>query len=144
MKRAGKAHWLVIAGLASLVVVAALFAFGRDSAGDAAHDFMSALAKGDVDKLTELSYYPGASKDELKKKWDFTVHKAGKYYRFLGRIVNVTQTDNENAAAVMQITRNADGGGYEEKFQLPLVKEGDEWKVDVRAISRSMYPGLPR
>lgn len=144
MKQAGKAHWLVIAGIASILVVVGLFLFAQDSAGDTAHRFMTALAKGDVETLTELSYYPEGSKEELKEKWDFAVNKAGKHFLFFGRIVNVSQSAPDTAAATMQITKNPQAGGYEEKFQLPLVKEGGDWKVDVRTISRTMYPALPR
>ena len=35
-------------------------------------------------------------------------------------------------------------GAYEELYELPMVKVGDDWKVDVRGISREFYPGLPR
>jgi hypothetical protein len=53
MKQAGKAHWLTIAGILSVFVVAGLFFFGKDPVATTAGDFMSALAKGDVDTLTE-------------------------------------------------------------------------------------------
>lgn len=144
MKQAGKAHWLTIAGIVSIFVVAGLFFFAKDSAATTASDFMSALAKGDVDKLTELSSFQGATKEELKEKWRFSVKEVAPHYLFVWRIVAVTRSDENSAAARMQVVRNPDQGGYEENFQLPLVKEDGEWKVDIRAVNRGLYPGMPR
>lgn len=144
MKRAGRAHWLTIAGILSVFVVAGLFFFGKDAATTTAADFMSALAKGDVETLTELSLFPGATKEELKEKWRYTVKEVGPHYFFAWNIVAVTRSDENNAAARMKVIRNLDRGGYEENIQLPMVKENGEWKVDVRAINRALYPGLPR
>jgi hypothetical protein len=145
MNRAGKAHWLTVAGIASVLVVAGLFMFGKDDAGETASAFMTALAKGDVDKLTQLSYYEGTSKEVLRKRWEFTVKRAAPHFMFIWRISAVTHMDEDDAVATLQVIRNAETGqGFEEKFQLPLLKANDEWKVDIRAISRNMYPGLPR
>lgn len=144
MHRAGKAHWLTILGILSIFVIAFLAFFSRDSAASTAADFMVALSKGDAKRLTELSYFPGVSPEEVQKKWDFTVD-AGKYYRFTWRITNVSQSDETSGAATMQVTRNAaSGSSYEEKHQLPLVKTDDGWKVDVPSINRLLYPALPR
>lgn len=144
MKQAGKAHWLIVAGIASLLVVLGLFFFGKDNAALTASEFMKALGKGDVDKLVALSYYEGGDRQTLREKWDFAVHRAGPHYIFAWRIAGIQKSDPENAAAVLMVTRNADQGGYEEKFQLPLVQKGGDWKVDVRAINRLLYPALPR
>ncbi|HRK21582.1 MAG TPA: DUF4878 domain-containing protein [Fimbriimonadaceae bacterium] len=144
MHRSGKAHWLTIVGILSVVAIGALMLFARDSAGSSAGQFMTALGKGDVDTLTKLSYIEGVPSEEVRKKWEFTTD-VGKHYMFRWRIVNITQSDDKTAAATMQVTRNsAAASGYEEKFQLPLVKIGDDWKVDVTAISRGLYPALPR
>lgn len=144
MKQAGRAHWLTIAGILSVFVVAGLFFFGKDSAATTAGDFMSALAKGDVDTLTELSFFQGATKEQLREKWRYTVKEVGPHYVFAWRISGITRSEENSAAAKMQVIRNLDQGGYEENFQLPLVKENGDWKVDVRSISRAMYPGLPQ
>ena len=144
MKQAGKAHWLTIAGILSVFVVAGLFFFGKDSAATTAGEFMSALAKGDVDTLTELSWFQGATKEQLKEKWRYSVKEVGPHYVFAWKINAVTRSGDDSAAARMQVIRNLDAGGYEENFQLPLVKDNGNWKVDVRSISRAMYPGLPK
>lgn len=144
VKQAGRAHWLIVAGITSVLLVVGLFLFARDSAAETATGFMTALSKGDVDKLVELSYFDRTSTDELRKKWDFAVHRAGPHYLFAWRVENVSQADSENAAAMMAVTRNIDQEGFEEKFQLPLVKKDGSWKVDVRAINRTLFPALPR
>jgi hypothetical protein len=145
MKRAGKAHWLTLAGIVSIFIVIGLFLFAKDDVAETTGGFMNALARGDVGRLVELSYYPEINQDQLKKKWDFTVNRAGPHYRFSYRIVNITHSDPSTAAATLMVIRNVDSGSsYEEKFQLPLVKDRDQWKVDIRAISRTLYPGLPR
>jgi hypothetical protein len=144
MYQAGRAHWLTIAGLASLLVVAGLFFFGQDRAGKVAHAFMTALGEGDVDALVQHSFYPGASSEELRDRWKFAVERAGPNYRFAWRIVGITKASEETAAAVMMVVRNPGPTSFEEKIQLPLQKEKGEWKVDVRAIDRKLYPALPR
>jgi hypothetical protein len=144
MKQAGKAHWLTIAGILSIFVVAGLFFFAKDPVAKTANDFMVALAKGDVDTLTELSSFQGASKEELKEKWRFTVKEVAPHYMFAWKILSIARSDENTAAARLMVRRNADQGGFDENFQLPLVKENGEWKVDVRSISRAMYPGLPQ
>ena len=143
MKRAGKAHWLVIAGIASILVIAGLFFFGKDGAGETARNFMMALSKGDAQTLTDLSYVSETPKEELLKRWKFAT-EVSKHYLFIWRITGVTHTDSQTAAATMQVTRNPDGEGYVEKFELPLTKTDGSWKVDVRGINRSLYPALPR
>ena len=144
MKQAGKAHWLTIAGILSIFVVAGLFFFAKDPVGETANDFMVALAKGDIDTLTELSSFQGATKEQLKEKWRFTIEEVAPHYMFAWKILSVARSDENTAAARMMVRRNADRGGFDETFQLPLVKENGEWKVDVRSISRAMYPGLPQ
>jgi len=144
VKQAGKVHWLIVAGIVSVVLVVGLFLFARDSAAETASGFMKALGSGDVDTLVKLSYLDNTSADEMRKKWDFAVHRAGPHYLFAWQLDNVVQSDSENAAASMQVTRNIDQESFQEKFQLPLVKHDGKWLVDVRAINRKLYPALPR
>lgn len=144
MKRAGKAHWLMIAGVASILVLLGLVIFGRDSAGEAAAEFMTALGNGNAEKLTALTFLGTGTEEEMRKKWEFATKRAAPYYRFTWRITNVTESGPSDANVTLQVMRNASASSYEEKFQLPLVKVKDEWKVDVRSVSSQMYPGLPR
>lgn len=144
MHRSGKAHWLTIVGILSIVLIGVLALFSRDSPAATAGSFMDALGDGDLDKLVDLSYMPGDTPDQVRKKWAFTLD-AGKYYRFTYRITHVAQSDEKTGAATMQVVRNAiAGSSYEEKYQLPLVKVDGKWKVDANSISRGLYPALPR
>jgi hypothetical protein len=144
MKQAGRAHWLILAGVASVIAVVVLFLFAKDSTTDTAGAFLRALGKGDVDTLVDLSFYDQASKEELREKWDFAVNRAGPHYIFAWKLVGSVQSDEETAAVSVMFVRDYDKGGYEQKLQIPLVKREGRWLVDVRAIDRSVYPALPR
>jgi hypothetical protein len=141
MKRAGKVHFLVVAGIVGIVVVVALLLSGQKSPMTAADEFMRALAKGDVDTLVAMSY-TSQPKDELREDWDFAVNKAGKYYQFMYKLKYMKQNDPNNAVVAMDLEKRS--VGYAENFQLSMVKDAGEWKVDVRSISRNMFPALPR
>jgi hypothetical protein len=81
----------------------------------------------------------------MRKKWDFAVNRAGKYYLFTYKITSARQIDENNAQVTMQFTKDAgDPSSYDAKYEIPLVKVGNEWKVDVKAISRELYPAIPR
>lgn len=108
---------------------------------------MTALAKGDVDTLTKMTYLgANTSEDQIRKEWNFACNTAGKHYVFMWRITSSMEQDPGKVGSVqMQVTRNANTpGSYEEGFQLPMLKVNGQWKVDVRGISRQMYPALPR
>lgn len=143
--RAGRANWLVVGGLAGLVVVTVLFAFSGESPEVATVRFMNALAKGDVDTLTAMSYTAGESKDAMKKEWEYAVKVAGPYYQFSYSIVSSVSPDSNSATVRMKVYRNINrGSSFEEKFELPLVKRDGQWKVDIRSLDRRLYPQLPR
>jgi hypothetical protein len=145
MRQSGKASVITILAIAAILVVVGLLAFSRESLGSVGGRFMEALRVGDVPKLTKLSYLGSMPEEEMRKQWDFAVNHAGKYYIFGYRITSSRDVDGKSGSVSMQVLRNPDHpGAYEEAFQLPMVKVGDEWKVDVRSISRQLYPGLPR
>ena len=142
---AGRVSPFALFGVAAFALIGVGFYFAAESVGTVGSNFMDALARGDAAKLTELSYMDKLSKPEIRKKWDFTVTKAAPYYRFAWRVASANATAENTAYVRLQVQRNVDGGGaYDEKFELPLVKTPEGWKVDVRAISRDLYPGLPR
>lgn len=143
MRRAGKAHLITIAVLLGLAVLGVLLMFSGDNPMGAASRFMSALAKGDVDTLTKLSYYEGP-KDKLREQWEFACKEAGEYYLFRWRVQTARIHGEDRAAVLTWIERNLGPSSFEEKIDLPMVKEDGAWKVDVRAIYRGMYPALPR
>lgn len=145
MKQSGRASLIMLATAAMVILLGMIFLFGKESLTSVGTRFMSALARGDVDTLTKMSLVGDETPEQMHKEWDFAVNTAGKHYRFFWRITSELQADERSGSVRMQITRNADTpGGYEEAFQLPLEKVNGEWKVDVRGISREMYPGLPR
>jgi len=146
MRVAGRINALYLAAIAGVIVVAVLLFMGRESLNSVGGRFMSALAKGDVDALTKMSYMGDKTPAEIHKKWEFAVNDAAKYYRFGWRISATSEPEpNVSGTVRLQVERNlGSGGSYEENFQLPMVMKNGGWKVDVGGISREMYPALPR
>jgi hypothetical protein len=152
MRKTGGVSILTIAMFAMLALIASAFVFARETIGSAGANFMDALSRHDVARLVELSYIgkqdPAAieaKKTKLKEDWDFAVNTAGKHYTFTWKISATTQSSDSSGTVTLQVTRNAaSGSGYDEKYELPMMKEGGNWKVDAGQISREMFPGLPR
>ncbi len=105
---------------------------------------MDALARGDVKKLCELSYFSQApSSKELTDEWTLATGVAGKHYNFAWRIT-ATSVTGDTATVSLGVTRNfGSAASYEENYALPMKLVNGEWKVDVVQISRELYPGLP-
>lgn len=144
-RRAGRIPWITLFLVAVVLAVAAGFVFAQRSPATVGSEFMDALARGDVGKLTDLSKIGDDPKEEVRKKWDFAVNKAGPYYRFLWTVAGAEETKADQALVRVKVQRNvANGGSYDENYQLPLVKTNDGWKVEVGGINREMFPGLPR
>ncbi|MBL8059159.1 MAG: DUF4878 domain-containing protein [Chthonomonas sp.] len=144
MKRAGRANWLTIAGTLGLLVIGVLFFLSGESSQSAAIRFMNALGKGDVVTLTSMSEIPGKSPDEIKSAWERTT-SIGKHYIFTYKIESTLNANDQVSMVRMMVIRNAErDGGYEEKFELPLIKKDGKWKVEVLGLDRRLYPGLPR
>jgi hypothetical protein len=145
MRRAGRVNIVLVGALVAIIMIGGVILMGRQSVTTVAAKFMTALAKHDVDTLTEMTYLNGRDKAEVRKKWDFAVNDAGKHYLFMWRIASSKEADPNTASVTLQMVRNIRGSGsYEEKYDLPLVKENGEWKVDVSAISREVFPALPQ
>lgn len=144
-RQAGRISPLTVFGASAVVLLGVGFFFAQESVGTVGSKFMDALARGDVTRLTEMSYMADLPREEIRKKWDFTVNKAAPYYRFTWNIAGANETKDGTGNVRLKVQRNIESGGaYDENFQLPLIKTNDGWKVDVRSISRDMYPGLPR
>ena len=147
--QSGKISLLGLAVLAIIGMILASLFFAKEDPKAVGAQFMDALARHDVEKLTSLSYTgetdtskTEVAKKELHAKWDFCVNVAGQHFPFLWKVANSNMaTENEGSVTVM-VTK---GGpmGYEEKYELPLQKEGGKWVVRVSEISRTMFPGLP-
>lgn len=144
MKKAGRAFLSVLVVAVILAAGAVFFFMAGSSPSSVANDFMVALAHGDVKQLGELSYIEGDSPQQLEDAWKVTLDR-GKYYRFFWRVKNSVQPTPDQATVTMDFQRNADqSSSYPEDYALNLVRVGGKWKVDVRQISRTMFPGLPR
>ena len=144
MKSSGRVSLVALLSVVAIGIFVSVFFFSKESLSSVGGRFMTALAKGDVDTLTKMSY-SNKSPEEIRKEWDYTVHKAGKNYNFLWRILSATQADKDTASIRVGVTGDpANGSSYEQNYGLPLVKVGDEWKVDIKGINREMYPFLPR
>lgn len=143
MVRAGRAHWITIAGIAGAVALAIVLYFGGDSPTSVANRFLVALAKGDVETLVELSYYEG-DESLLRKQWEYATRVAAPYYRFTWDIVTVKQPTEDSAAVRTSFERSYGPGSFPERFDIPLRRVNGKWMVDVRLLSRGLYPALPR
>jgi len=146
MKRSGKASWLVIIAGASILVLLGLILLAKPSPTSIANGFLVALAKGDVAKLTDMTYLGSDSdKESIRKKWDYATTVVSPHYRFVWKTVGESIPDDSSASVRIQLIRNIGSpAAFEEKYEIPLVKQDGKWLVDVRAINRDVYPGLPR
>ena len=145
MSRFLRIHWMVYVGVFGALIVAFLLLFSKEGPEIVASKFMSALVEGNPDKLTALSYYPDGSKGGLREQWQFSTQVAGKLYVFAWKIKFAKQADENSAGVAMDVIRNAQSQmSYPENYQLPLVKHEGKWLVDVRSISREMYPAMPK
>lgn len=145
MNQSGRVSLVAVLGVVAVVVVTALLFMSRESLTSLGGRFMTALSKGDVDTLTEMSYLGNRTPQQIRDEWTFTTKTAGKYYNFRYRITSAREADDKSATVTMMVERDIDSGSsYEEKRELPLVKVGNDWKVDVANISRDVYPSLPR
>lgn len=144
MKRSGRVSLVVVVAVALLVAVLALFLLAGESPRGVASRFLTALARGDTKTLAELSYLEGNTPAQIEAKWKQT-HEFSKYWVFAYGIKGVRDQDPDHSTVTLGWVKNASGSSaYEEKYELPMVRKDGKWLVDVRAISREMYPSLPQ
>jgi len=145
MKQSGRISLLALGSLVCIVFVAGLMIFSRESAASAGTRFMVALQDHDVNTLTKMSMMQGASEPDIRKQWDFAVNTAEKYYQFGFRVEGASQASDNTASVKVRIIKDIDKpGSYDVLSELPMVKVNNDWKVDVRSISRDFYNCLPR
>lgn len=142
-------------GTLGLVLVIALYViiaiWHQDTPEKAVNQFLLALAKKDVDRLVELSYWEG-SPDGLRQQWDFCVNKAAKHYVFLWKLISTHKVSNDRAAVRVTILEFRSSRGqlvYGTEVQpggmeVPVLRVDGRWKVDLMSLSRRFYPFLPR
>jgi hypothetical protein len=145
VRRAGRASVLTIVAIVAAVAAVALFFLPGEGSSTTATRFMSALASGDTATLTELSYMGETPKEEIRKKWDYTMSVAGNY-RFYWDMDGLVRVNETEAGARVKIYHGTPKPVQfrDERFTLPLVKVDNRWLVDVRSINRTMFPALPR
>lgn len=135
---------IVIAGLVSVALVAALFFFSRESPGSAGGKFMDALVRGDAKSLAEVSYLRGENRDRIEQEWNRSL-AVSRYYNFAWEITAHKALGPDRAAVMMEVVRNAASqAAFPETYQIELVRIGGRWLVDVPKLPRSLYPFLPR
>lgn len=145
MRQSGRVNVIAILAVVAVAMVLVVIFFSKQSLSTAGGEFMDALTRGDVDKLTELSVVGNETPDEIKKQWQFATQVAGRNYSFKWRVTGETQSSDTSGAVQLSVERNfGSGGSYEQNYALPMVKVGGQWKVDVANVSREMYPGLPK
>lgn len=145
MKRAGRISPLVVVGLVCILLLIPLFIFTQKGPEITAAEFMTALGKGDVDKLAEVSLIGNDDLEKRKKDWLQTI-EFGKHYYFTWRITDVVQNSPDTAAVRLQLRRNLQlaMGTDEMPYELPMKKVNGSWKIDVGSMDRDIYPSLPR
>lgn len=145
MKRAGRVHWLILTSLISAVAVIGILFSGKESPEQACHRWLLALAKHDIPTLVENTYMEGASKEEMTAAWTRTLNVSGPYYRFTWQMKKSSQPEPTRASVDVNWYKHADSPStYAENYGIPMEKVDGKWKVDVRSITRDMFPGLPR
>jgi hypothetical protein len=141
--RSGRISLVLLASLLSVALIVVLVVVSGPSPRTAAEQFMSALAKGDVDRLTELSIVHDKSKNEIHKEWELAV-KYGQTYTFSWEVGSVQQ-QGDTASVRVDVTPTIFGTApYAQPKPLQLQKVNGVWKVDVAEATRDMYPYLPQ
>lgn len=143
--RVRRVNWIVVALLLIVAAIFGLILTAGESPTTATVVFMNALGKGDVKTLADRSYFnPERSRDDIIKDWTKSI-ELGKYYRFIWKVDSDTRPTPDRATVKMTVMRDVDkGNAYDEPFSLDLIRQNGKWLVDVRSISRQLYPALPR
>ena len=145
MKRSGRFNPFIIVGVICVLILIPLFVVSKRNPENYASDFMVALSTGNADQLANLSIIGNHNLEERRQVWQQTIN-AGKYYTFTWRISDVTNVSNDRAAVILMVRRNLQTkmGEDETKYELPMQKTNDGWKVVEDQMNRDMYPFLPR
>ena len=126
---------IVAFGVLGLLAIGLILLMLRQSPEEAAREFMNALAKGDVAKLTEMSYLPDPAKP-VEEQWKDTFEKHAKNYVFAWKM--------EGSVKILIVEIRVPDLHENDVANLPLIKRDGEWKIDLRSLTRTFFPGLPR
>ena len=145
MHRSGRASPVLIVIVLFVVGLIVVALTAAESASTVTGRFMAALAVGDAETLTDLSYLEDYSREDMLEKWKYTTGVVGPYFAFQYEIKGESHPSEDQAIVWMMYTPNKGmQGSYPARFEIELHMTDDGWKVDVFTISRAMYPGLPR
>lgn len=140
MKRFGCA----LAAVAAIVAAVLIFVLASAGPQGVAQEFLIALANQDTKGLVRTSYLEGLDDEKAAKEWEKTLDRA-EYYRFTWQMKSSVVSSDTTASVAIDFYRNAArASGYAENYAIPMLKINGKWKVDVRQINRTMFPGLPR
>jgi hypothetical protein len=138
-------NFVILLGLVGLAVVLLLVFMDEAGPERAAHDFMQALAKKDIDKLTELTYLEERTAEEIRPQWDFALNKAAKHFMFLYGIDGVQKLGDDRAVAKITLIEFRGPAASEiEPVEVAMIKHEGMWKVDLTSTSRRFFPALPK
>jgi len=145
MKRSGRFNPFIFVGVLCLLILIPLFVITKRNPENYASDFMVALSTGNADNLAKLSIIGNHNLEERRQLWQQTLDSS-KYYTFTWRITDENNVSSDRAAVILMVRRNLQMkmGEDETKYELPLQKTDDGWKVVVDQMDRDMYPFLPR
>ena len=145
MLLAGKISVTLIVIVGLVVGLLAMSLLSKDSPAQAGAQFMAALAAGDAEALTELSYSDDVTKEEMLDMWKYATQVSGRYFTFTYNVTGESMPSDDTAVVNMMYAERAGmSGSVEVPYELPMKLVDGEWKVDVFALNRKMYPGLPR
>ena len=135
---------IILLGALGLIAIPVIMVMLGQSPQSAANEFMQALAAGDVETLTELSHLPDPSRP-VSDQWKDTFDLYAKNYVF-GYEMGSTEKMGPNDAVVKVTVVEFRGPEMHENdtANLPLKKVDGKWKVDLRDLTRTFFPGLPR
>lgn len=144
MHLAGKISATLIVIVAFVIGLVAMSLRPNESPTLAGAQFMAALAEGDAEALTELSYRDDLSKEEMLEMWTYTTQVVAVYFTFTYGITGESKPSEDTAVVSMDYAKRAGmSGSYDERYELPMKLVDGKWKVEVFALNRKMFPGLP-
>ena len=147
MKKSGRISFVLLAVIVAAIAAIVVFVLvsSEESPETVGSNFLRALAKGDLDTLTKLSYMDKTSDADIHKKWDYTINTAGPYFRFIYRVKGSSRVSSDSGAVIVSWTKDVQNPtAYAIDYEIPMLKIDHHWKVDVRSLNRDMFPGLPQ
>lgn len=135
---------IIVVGVLGLIAIGVVMLMLGKSPEDAAREFMSALSKGDVATLSKMSYLPEPELP-IDQQWRETFENRAKNYVFAWRLEGSEKMSSDEAVVKVLIVEFRGPELHEKDVaNLPLTKRDGEWKVDLRSLTRTFFPGLPR